>query len=236
MRKLVIWVFVAYIAFLHVFSAIAVLKTDVVERILIRLGVVEAAEQESIFAAREVHRQMDSSVPEGATVFLGDSNIQALITAAIVPRSVNFGIGGQRSDQLLESLPIYQSLQRSAGVIVMIGTNDILQGRTHGIGTRYAEILHRIPNNIPIVLVSPPPISRTTFGREAINPRASATVRQAAFDACAAVSRCTFVDPTGAMSEGDAPLNGVLLADGIHLSPLGYQILIPLISAALKNN
>ena len=236
MRKLVIWIFVAYIAFLHVFSAIALQRTDLVERALVRFGFADAPEQPIINNLRAVHRQMDSSIPSGATLFLGDSITMALATAAIVPMSVNYGIGWQRSDQLTESLPIYRSIERASGVVVMIGTNDILQNRVEGIGARYAEILQKIPPNLPIVLISPPPMSRTTFGGQAIDPRASGAVRDLAFEACAAVSRCTFVDATSALSDGEDPLNGVLVADGIHLSPLGYQILIPLISAALQKD
>ena len=37
---------------------------------------------------------MDSLVPVGATVFIGDSITQGLATSAVVPLSVNYGIGG----------------------------------------------------------------------------------------------------------------------------------------------
>jgi hypothetical protein len=216
-RKVVL---LAYLAAIHGALGIALIGPSVAQH----LTVPTIPEEESIIPRlREVHAQMDASVPAGAAVFLGDSITMALATAAVEPRAVNYGIGWQRSDQLLVSMKGYGSLQRAGRVFVMIGTNDLLQGREAGIGERYRAILSTIPAGIPVVMSSPPPIGPITF--YGVHKVEDAAVRQAGIEAraaCAADPRCRFVD-TYSLLKGT---EGALLPDQIHLAPPGYTLWI----------
>jgi hypothetical protein len=60
------------------------------------------------------HSWMDPSVPGGVAIFLADSITQSLATSAVVPYSINYGIGSHTSEQMLQELPAYQSLRRAA--------------------------------------------------------------------------------------------------------------------------
>jgi hypothetical protein len=67
---------VTYVVILHLLLAITIIKTDMFPRIIIRLGLVkpEIPNMESIIADRRASQQnVDSFVPKGATIFLGDS-------------------------------------------------------------------------------------------------------------------------------------------------------------------
>jgi hypothetical protein len=80
------------------------------------------------------------AVPQGSTVFLGDS------LAYYAPwNGVNLGIGGIRSDQLLDALDLLPNIRRAGEVMLAVGTNDLLQLRGSGLGERVAAILDRIP-------------------------------------------------------------------------------------------
>lgn len=195
-----------YLLGLHVILGFLLLKTDALDRVSVRFGFKDAPPAPIIATMREVHRQMDASVPDGATIFLGDSITMALATAAVAPNAVNYGIGYQRSDELIESMRRYESMQRAARVVVAIGTNDVLQGRADGIESRYAAILAAIPPHVPVVMSSPPPLAEhSTEG-----------VGDAAKRACAVRSGCTFVDSSTVGTSG-------LLPDGVHLAPQGYR-------------
>lgn len=207
-----------YLIVLHLVVATALIKTDLIDRAGFRLGLLTPAEAPIISTMREVHRQMDASVPDGATIFLGDSITMALATAAVAPLPVNYGIGYQRSDQLVDSMKSYESLHRAGAVVVMIGTNDILQGAQGGIGGRFSQIISSVPAGVPVVLSSPPP---TTKGD-------AQSVMVEARTACGEDPRCTFVDATVIGKEG-------LLPDGVHLNPSGYAQLIAMLRVALGN-
>lgn len=168
---------------------------------------------------------METIVPDRAAVFLGDSIMEAFVPASVAPSSVSFGVPGQRSDHLLSSLAGYKSLARARNITVMIGTNDVAQGKDAGLEGRYQQILDRLPQHVPVMLVSILPIDRPNIG-----DRAKAA-RDAAQRACTAVPRCTFVDAySGFISNGHIAPG--LLRDGVHPTGAGYRVLRDLIAAS----
>lgn len=116
---------------------------------------------------------------------------------------------------------------RARRVVVLIGTNDLLQLRSDGIEQRYRAVLAKVPARIQVTLVSVPPLDVKIASAQDVR-----AVVQASRRACAADARCTFVDAHAALSlEDGTPQPGVLLPDGIHLSSAGYARLIRLLRA-----
>lgn len=191
-------------------------------------------EEESIIPRlRDVHRQMDSSVPSGATIFLGDSITMGLATAAVAPYTVNYGIGWQRSDQLIKSMEIYKSIGRAGRVVITIGTNDLLQGREAGIESRYRAILEKIPANTPIVMNSVPPLDSPVFYGRQIDDANVRKVVASAKAVCDADTRCRFVNTYDALTTNGKPTLGIYVDGGVHLSPKGYQLWIDAMRPAI---
>ena len=225
-----------YLIALHALLAVALIKTDLIRRVAIKIGLTKQdfSEKASLIPqVRELHRRIDRTVPKGATIFLGDGITAALATAAVVPYGVNYGIGSQRSDQLIRSMDIYESIKHAERVVVMIGTNDILQGREAGIESRYQAILAKIPPNIEVFLSSVPPLGITEFaGRQIENSKVRFAVMSAE-SACKADHRCRFVNAYNELSIAETPLPGVLSEDGRHLTPRGYELWIKLIREAI---
>jgi lysophospholipase L1-like esterase len=164
---------------------------------------------------------MDAAVPEGAVLFFGDSNTFTLVTAAVAPLAVNFGIGSLRSDQLQAAMPIYRSMARARAVSIMIGTNDVLTGAEDGLEDRYRGIIDQVPEGVPVILSSIPPINR---------PGLQDRARYAALRASwAAYRRCRFVDLHSALDG----LPDALTDDGVHLDVRGYEVWCELLRQAL---
>ena len=165
-----------YLLGLHSFLVLTVQSPDIVLRVAAKLGlrqpILHPTERDLVIEAMGwAHRITDRSVQAGSVIFLGDSLTAALETSLIVPNAVNYGIYGQRSDQLLRSLDIYESLKRSKLIVVTIGTNDLIEGRDDGIGLRYEAILAKLPANVPVILSSVPPLGSVLNGRIIISER-----------------------------------------------------------------
>lgn len=176
---------------------------------------VRAPAQAFLAEMRYIHRYLDPNIPAGAVLFAGDSITQYLPTGAVAPSAVNLGIAGQRSDQLLESMEGYASMTRARAVVLMIGTNDLLQGQEAGIGDRYRAIVQKVPSAVPALLVAVPPVRGKDRG----------PLVRAAREACGRRAGCRFVDP---FAEGTD-----LLGDGVHLSPAGNAMLVQALKGAL---
>ncbi len=218
-----------YLFVVHALLGVAVVKTDLVARIAAKVGLGggwTGEEEAMIVRMREVQARMDPAVPAGATIFLGDSLTVGLVTAALAPYTVNYGIGGQRSDQLIESMDIYESMGRAGRVVITIGTNDLLQGQEAGIEGRYRAMLSKIPGGTAVVMNSVPPLGDVVVAGRRIDDADVRKVVVCARAVCEADRRCRFVDSHEALTTSGGPKPGVLLGDHIHLSPMGYRLWI----------
>ncbi|MDQ3077220.1 MAG: hypothetical protein M3Q83_00075 [Pseudomonadota bacterium] len=181
-------------------SAHLLWRTDIVDRISYQLavyGLITPGGNEDVpgrAAALDAFRRDDPGVMPTALLLIGDSIVRrAPYRGACI---VNRGIGGERSDQLLSNLDDWPSTGRVRGVVVSIGTNDVWQRRSEGLGQRVSEILGRIA--APTYLLG---LSADLPGIAGANIE----LRRVC------TGKCTFVEPVDA-----------LLGDGIHLAPAGY--------------
>ncbi len=193
-----------------------------------RLSGVANLEARRTTFLRSLHQHMDATVQPGAKVFLGDSITYGLILSNVTTGGVKFATGGHNSQALLQEMRGLTCLARASVVVITIGTNDVLEDRVEGIEDRYRQILATVPAGVPVVLSSIPPIEAPE-----LRERARQAV-EAARVASATRPRCAFVDLWAALSEGGAPLPGVLW-DGIHLSAHGYTKWASLLRAALRD-
>ena len=229
-KKMKASIIAVYLFAIHALLVVVLVNPDILPGIQARTNLVSDASQQPeevpfISMMRGVHQWMDSSVPAGATIFLGDSITMALATAAVSDRPINYGIAWQRSDHLIQSMDIYKSIARADRVFVMVGTNDLLQGCEEGIQSRYQTILSKIPNNVGVVMSSVPPLGDVVVNGKKIdsNVRDVVAIAKAV---CEADKRCYFVNTYEALSTDGKPTQGALLPDQIHLSPMGYQLWI----------
>lgn len=155
---------------------------------------------------------MDETVPDGSVLFLGDSITHGLVTSSVVPNGVNFGIGGLTAIELLDRLPSYGSVQRAKYVSLMVGTNDVMQGRGSTLLETYRSLLRAIP--VPVVLSTIPPLDKF--------PRESRQAAHMARQAC--LSSTKLVDLHSALLNVPGALR-----DGVHLSSKGYAVWIDLL-------
>ena len=203
----------AYVLGLHLLVAVLIFKTDFIpkfkEKFFPQLTSSNAHGERMIF----YHQAMDASVPAGASIFLGDSITQGLATAAVSPASVNYGIGFATSTELLENISRYQSLNRASVIFLMIGINDIRQGKTEGLTERLDAIATAMPNDVPLVWSGIMPVYS-----DKIEPTQIESANRVIKVLCAAREKCAYVDTQEIFSSGGAGL----FRDALHPNNQGY--------------
>jgi lysophospholipase L1-like esterase len=232
MKRIIV---ISYLIALHSMLVVAIVNTELIHLIATRFGLHYQSNQTIdplVEYIGSVHQRIDPNIPTGATIFLGDSITMELVTTAISPNAVNYGVGGLRSDQLIKLMDIYKSIKRADWVVITIGTNDLMQGLDDGIYSRYQTILSKIPSGIKVIMSSVPPLNTANA---AVNKKVRSVV-ESARRACVADSRCRFVNTYDALSNNGYPLSGVLQNDGIHLDVKGYKLWIDSIRKALDKN
>ena len=178
--------------------------------------------------------------PPPHVVFLGDSITEnwrygdpALFSASTIDR----GIGGQTSAQiLLRFYPDVVALQ-PAVVHIMAGTNDILQntgptGDDDIVNTISAMIDIAKAHGIRVVLASIPPISVRSW-----QPDLKPAVRIAALNdrlrALAIARGVAFADYFAPLKDTAGDFNARLANDGVHPNRDGYAVMKPIAAAAI---
>ena len=158
----------------------------------------------------------------GTALLLGDSNT-ARMPADILPGDyVNCGIMGNRSDQLVLQLPLYLSLYRPKTVSIMIGTNDIGQGRSLDAFLTDCSSLIATAERRGVVLLfrSIPP---TSAGRAKINP--ATEVFSNALGQLLKKKNIAYADHRRAWKDRNGFLRADMTDDGLHLNRAGYDII-----------
>ena len=152
---------ITYILCIHLILGFVLFKSDFIQRVESKILFGQYTKPkftEHFNAMLDYHSRMDGNMPDGAVVFIGDSHIQGLCVSAIVPSSVNYGIGGDTTAGVLQRLPNYKSIGRASAVVIAIGINDMKFRSNEEILHNYSAIAGQIPENIPVIFSAVLPI------------------------------------------------------------------------------
>lgn len=221
-----------YLIALHGLVALMLVKTDFAVRIGRKAGIVPPPaikpDVEFLRKMDGIYRIMDASVPDGATVFIGDSITQGLCTSAVTPLAVNFGIGWDTTGGVASRITNYQSFERASAIVLAIGINDLMgEDRDANAVTNFARILSSIPAKTPVLVSGVLPVD------DSLRPPAwnQNNRRIERFNAqirivCGARPGCLFMDAGNAMKDGVGLKQSLHSGDGLHLNPSGYAVWI----------
>ena len=181
------------------------------------------------------HERSVEIVPKEAVVFIGDSIMQGLCVAAVSPKAVNYGIGGDTTAGVLHRLETYRpALDRASAVVIAIGVNDLLVRRNQDILSSHARILGSLPG-VPVVISSVLPVdesmSRDRLGwNKRIVDLNHSLKRLALTDV-----RFEFVDNQSTFDrDSDGTLDAQChIGDGLHLNSFGNGMWASNLRAAL---
>jgi len=158
-------------------------------------------------------------------VMLGDSLTDRGEWHELLGRAdvANRGIAGETIRGATARLAAISSLDPQV-IVVMLGTNDLLAGRSVAeCGADHDALLDALREAMPrarILLQSVLPV-RDRSGPDGVEPEAIVSLNQRLNGACKA-GRCTYVDVHAEVATSDGTLDPTLTTDGVHLNGKGY--------------
>ena len=227
---------IIYLLMLHILVALMLAKSDFIEKVGYKLGVSTAPELSSYYdRITTSHFRMDGNVPDGATIFIGDSITQGLAASAIAKLSVNYGIGGDTTLGVLNRVRKYESLTRANAIVLAIGVNDLGRRSYEQIIANYKDILDSLPKNVPVVVCAILPVDERVQAVNFENKRIT-RVNKLLNELVREYDNVAFSDAGSLLRGSDNNLKSDFhVGDGVHLSSDGYQVWIQELRRALIN-
>ena len=183
------------------------------------------------------HLRGDAALPAGGWRLFGDSLVQGLPAAALAVRASNYGIGQDDTAGLAARLPLYASVRRADGVLLVVGVNDMKRAENEAILARYAALVDALPSGPALFCHGVLPIDEAV--REHWQTRSNARIR--AFN----VSLRTLCETRGHRYVAPPPdlvdAGGNLRAelhegDGLHLGADGYAVWVEHLNRELSRH
>jgi lysophospholipase L1-like esterase len=150
---------------------------------------------------------------------------------------INLGVPGNTAEMLLSRINTVTNDKPNL-VIIMVGTNDILQGNNtyYSFNGTLSEIIDQLKaKGESVMLLTPPPVK--TWNKENFDIQRLDTLCDV-IDSLSKNKSCYFVDVNKDISHIDTAVNNNLLyvADGIHPTAIGYQDIAGYINSYMKSN
>lgn len=160
----------------------------------------------------------------GSIVFLGDSLTDRCVWPELIGRCdvINRGIDGDTTDGVLNRLGEIITL-RPARIFIMIGGNDIINGRSTGdIVENYRIVLEKIKSGSPGTRVFVQSLLPTLYSRVPL-PREIITGLNDRLKPLAEEFGAVYIDLYHNLSDSRGDLNPSFTTDGVHLNGAGYS-------------
>ena len=171
-----------------------------------------------------------AAVGPGGLLFIGDSIVEAFYWNSIGALPVlNAGFSGIWTEALEPRVPLLLESAEPSVAVLLVGTNDAKKDCTEsaldGVTEHFERIIgHFNGAQVPVVVLTPPPIERARRLTSFYSPDAMASLSwrivKIAEDRAAAI-----VDLQGAFADGSGAAREGMTTDGIHLSAKAYSLL-----------
>jgi lysophospholipase L1-like esterase len=182
-------------------------------------------------------RTIDPLIPRGVVLVSGDSIAAQLPPDWVAPDAVNLGIGGIGVRQLAQQLPRLGSLARARAVVIIIGTNDLVNvsAPPPGLAGELTRLLERIPPLIPVLLCAVPPVDPQLNVERRPDVITELNARWA--KVAAGRPHASFIPLAPALSDASGRLRADFDAgDGLHLNSAGNRALAAAIRHAIASS
>ena len=217
-----------YAILVHAFLVIALLKTDILARAALSVGVaLESYEITEHYKRMLVyHEREDKSAKKGAVLFFGDSITQGLATSAVAPYSENFGIGQDTTYGLLNRIGKYTSIKNASAIFIEIGVNDIQYRGNDEIADNYRRILNKLPAGTHVCVSSILPVDER-IGNKIPSSSRIFEINKLIKNAASSIGGVRYFDSSDRMVDESGNLRADFhVGDGVHLNQSGYGVWI----------
>ena len=183
-------------------------------------------------------RAQNKHIPLGGVVFLGDSITQDYNVYEAFPGRLvyNRGIGGDTTVGVLNRLDVSVFELKPKAVVMLIGTNDfaLLKSSIEEVFERYIKIIDTIKEKLPtchVIVQSVYPVNET-IDKMTVLPRNNRDI-DALNEMLKTIKTITYVDVSSHLKDEDHRFKAIYTLEGLHVSPLGYEIITDILSTLL---
>ncbi|MFT7304746.1 MAG: lysophospholipase L1-like esterase [Candidatus Azotimanducaceae bacterium] len=177
----------------------------------------------------------DQNVPNDSLVFLGDSHIQGMCTTCVSKSAINFGIGKDRTADVIRRVTSYQSVKTAKAVVLQVGHNDLKSDSNAKIVESYDLLLRALTGDQHILVVAQFPVGVQVEHFDQINVR-KRQINEAVQNLCTLNKQCTMLDLTSSLTDKVGTLSSKYhLGDGVHLNKNSNALWIDSLRETLVN-
>jgi lysophospholipase L1-like esterase len=226
--------FTLYIIILHIILLVLMVKTNAIE--LFEQKFFNQPQKMDI-RYRNTHAyylRVDKNLTANKTIFIGDSHVQGLATIEVSPTSVNFGIGNDTTDGLIDRISDYDSILSAKNIVIAIGINDLQHKSVKETVAGFEKILRQLPKDIFVLVNGVFAIDEGKFQGQISNQdvfRLNTGLKKIVNKR----SNSYFLDINSQLTYAGQLIEEYHIGDGIHLSEKGYHIWIKALSQTLNN-
>lgn len=182
----------------------------------------------------------NATLPDGGTVFLGDSITDLYDLDRYFPDKgyINRGIGGDTTEGVLDRFDETVLPLRPSRIVLLIGVNDLNYGRSvEDTLESYARLVDHIRETLPdivLYLISIYPVNGTSYAPLLLHKDKIVRLNEE-IETLASERNATFVDIHPLLlREGSDLLDALVSDDGLHLNDAGYVIVTAVLGAILE--
>jgi lysophospholipase L1-like esterase len=227
---------IVYLIILHLGIAAFILSPEFRAAIAWRLPGAARERQEAYWRSMvAAEARLDATVSPGAIYFIGDSGIESLDVGQVADHAVNYGIGGDTITGVMRRLRVYKSLPSARAVVLLVGSNDLIERPAADASKGYASLLAALPG-APLIAVGVLPIDERAvrYDQGHRDNEEIAKLDKAIKALCDARPSCSFLDLRSRFADESGNLAAAFdWGDGLHLNAAGYRIAIDALRAEI---
>jgi lysophospholipase L1-like esterase len=179
-------------------------------------------------------KRIERNLNKNNVLFIGDSLTQGMAVNSIAPYAVNFGIGHDTINGVLERIRSYKSMNKVATVIIAVGINDLRKLSLETSLSRYYILLNELKELPHVYIHGVLPIDKKILGRVLQNK--ITLFNRELFKLTQEFGSIQYLKVPSELFDSNRSLKTTLhLGDGLHLNKKGYDIWINQLKTQLNN-
>tara|TARA_R110002072_G_scaffold218265_1_gene375976 strand:+ start:4073 stop:4735 length:663 start_codon:yes stop_codon:yes gene_type:complete len=179
--------------------------------------------------------RIDKNLVGPYAVFFGDSHIQGLAVQELNMPAINFGIGSDTSQGVLNRLSLYESTNNALFIYLAVGFNDLKDRSNEKILLTFGKIIEGLPGDKPVFISLLPPIDEKVFRKVNVTNSRINRLNEALVKFQKTYNNVTIVNPGLKLIDSAGSLRKQYhIGDGVHLSPQGYAVMIDYLNQTFR--
>lgn len=224
----------AYVILVHIMLLVALRYTPLPSMLRQHLSGDSSPTQSPCYrTTARFYERMAPQIPDGAVLFIGDSMIQGLCTAAVTENGVGLGIGGDTTQGVTARIMNMAALHTAKAVVLGVGYNDIRNTSPMTFEVDYRRLLAVMPADQTIHSCGILPVAASNNDTGMLSSIQS--YNTIIINACSALKNCIYVaPPAGLYTEQGFLKENLHGGDGLHLNHEGYALWIEALRESLE--